>query len=228
MRSEKRVLALVPARGGSKGLPGKNTRQLQGKPLIAWTIEAARAARLVSHVVVSTDDESIRDVARQHGADVPFMRPSQLATDTATTIEVVLHALSVLPTFDWVVLLQPTSPLRSAEDIDAALSLCIERDAPACVSVCEAGDSPYWMFDKTAEDRLKPFMEGALPLRRQALPPLYSLNGAVYVARPEWLTARHGFLSEQTLAYVMPPERSVDIDTLFDFRLAECLCSIDG
>ncbi|OZB36047.1 MAG: acylneuraminate cytidylyltransferase [Halothiobacillus sp. 14-56-357] len=218
------VLALIPARGGSKGLPGKNIRPLKGKPLIGWSIEAARASRYVSRIVVSSDDEEILAVARDQGAETPFRRPASLAGDATPGMDVVLHALDQLAGFEWVVLLQPTSPLRLAADIDAAIEQCLKTNAPACVSVCEAPASPWWMFEVGAECRMRSFLPAEQrPVRRQDLPDLYALNGAVYVAKTEWLRMSLSFLTEETVAYVMPPARSVDIDTLFDFQLAECL-----
>lgn len=218
------VLALIPARGGSKGIPGKNIRELAGKPLIAWTIEAACAARSIDRVVVSSDDPSILDVARVWGADVPFVRPAELARDETPGIDVVLHALDRLPGVDWVVLLQPTSPLRTAEDIDAAVARCRGMGAPACVSVTEAQTPPWWMFRLSREGYLCSFLpDGERPLRRQDAPALFSLNGAIYVARADWLRQSRSFLTEETVAYVMPPERSVDIDTPLDLAMAACL-----
>lgn len=219
-----RILALIPARGGSKGLPGKNIRPLHGKPLIGWSIEAAKASRYVTRVVVSSDDESILAVARACGAEIPFVRPQALARDDTPGIDVVLHALDILPGFDWVVLLQPTSPLRTVGDIDAAIEHCLAGGAPACVSVCEASASPWWMFSLNNNGRMHSFLPPEQrPARRQDIPTLYALNGAIYVARVDWLLQTRSFLTEETLAHVMPPERSVDIDTAFDFRLAECL-----
>ncbi|TDN65784.1 N-acylneuraminate cytidylyltransferase [Halothiobacillus neapolitanus] len=218
------VLALIPARGGSKGLPGKNIRPLKGRPLIGWSIEAARTSRYVSRVVVSSDDEEILAVARDQGAETPFRRPASLAGDATPSMDVVLHALDQLAEFEWVVLLQPTSPLRLSADIDAAIEQCLKTNAPACVSVCEAPASPWWMFEVGAECRMRSFLPAEQrPVRRQDLPDLYALNGAVYVAKTEWLRTSRSFLTEETVAYVMPPARSVDIDTLFDFQLAECL-----
>lgn len=217
-------MALIPARGGSKGLPGKNIRPLKGKPLIGWSIEAARASRYVSRIVVSSDDEEILAVARDQGAETPFRRPASLAGDATPGMDVVLHALDQLAGFEWVVLLQPTSPLRLSADIDAAIEQCLKTNAPACVSVCEAPASPWWMFEVGAECRMRSFLPAEQrPVRRQDLPDLYALNGAVYVAKTEWLRTSRSFLTEETVAYVMPPARSVDIDTLFDFQLAECL-----
>jgi N-acylneuraminate cytidylyltransferase len=218
------VLALIPARGGSKGLPGKNIRPLKDKPLIGWSIEAARASRYVSRVVVSSDDEEILAVARDQGAETPFRRPASLAGDDAPSMDVVLHALDQLAGFEWIVLLQPTSPLRLAVDIDAAIEQCLKTNAPACVSVCEAPASPWWMFQVGEQGALRSFLPPEQrPAKRQDLPDLYALNGAVYVAKTEWLQTSRSFLTEETVAYVMPPARSVDIDTLFDFQWAECL-----
>lgn len=205
-------------------MPGKNIRPLKDKPLIGWSIEAARASRYVSRVVVSSDDEEILAVARDQGAETPFRRPASLAGDATPGMDVVLHALDQLAGFEWVVLLQPTSPLRLAADIDAAIEQCLKTNAPACVSVCEAPASPWWMFEVGAECRMRSFLPAEQrPVRRQDLPDLYALNGAVYVAKTEWLRMSLSFLTEETVAYVMPPARSVDIDTLFDFQLAECL-----
>lgn len=205
-------------------MPGKNIRPLKGKPLIGWSIEAARTSRYVSRVVVSSDDEEILAVARNQGAETPFRRPASLAGDATPSMDVVLHALDQLAGFEWVVLLQPTSPLRLSADIDAAIEQCLKTNAPACVSVCEAPASPWWMFEVGAECRMRSFLPAEQrPVRRQDLPDLYALNGAVYVAKTEWLRTSRSFLTEETVAYVMPPARSVDIDTLFDFQLAECL-----
>lgn len=205
-------------------MPGKNIRPLKGRPLIGWSIEAACASRYVSRVVVSSDDEEILAVARDQGAETPFRRPASLAGDATPGMDVVLHALDQLAGFEWVVLLQPTSPLRLAADIDAAIEQCLKTNAPACVSVCEAPASPWWMFEVGAECRMRSFLPAEQrPIRRQDLPDLYALNGAVYVAKTEWLRMSLSFLTEETVAYVMPSARSVDIDTLFDFQLAECL-----
>jgi N-acylneuraminate cytidylyltransferase len=223
------VLALIPARGGSKGLPGKNLRALGGKPLIQWSIEAAQRSRFVTRVVVSSDDPTILTAARAAGAETPFVRPAELAQDDTSSIDVVFHALDQLPPFDWVVLLQPTSPLRTSEDIDQALARCFAANAPACVSVTETPALPWWMFRLDAAGRLVSLLdEGQRPQRRQDAPMLYSLNGALYVAQVEWLRQSRRFLTDETLAYVMPPERSVDIDTALDFRLAECLLGVQA
>lgn len=214
-----RVLALITARGGSKGLPGKNIRPAGGKPLLAWTVEAARGSRYCDRVVISTDDEAIAEAALAHGCEVPFMRPAQLATDTSSSMDVVMHALQALPGFDLLLLLQPTSPLRTSADIDAACELLLAQQAPACVSVTPARESPYWMYSVGPDQALKPVVE--LPAgitRRQDLPLAYSLNGGVYLARTTWLQESRSFVTPQTVALVMPANRSLDIDTLEDFE----------
>lgn len=214
----KQVLAVIPARGGSKGVPGKNIRAVGGKPLIAWTIEAARNSRFVDRVILSSDDQEIMHVAREHGCEVPFEREARLAEDDTPTIDVVLDALDRCPGYDWVLLLQPTSPLRTASDIDQAIERCVQHRAPACVSVCPAQESPYWMFTVQADAQLQPLLPDVRLTRRQDLPPVYSLNGAIYLARTEWLRQEKKFISQGTVAYEMPVQRSVDLDTESDFQ----------
>lgn len=216
-----RVLALITARGGSKGLPRKNVLPACDKPLIAWSIEAAVSSGCVDQVVLSSDDDEIMQVAEAWGCEVPFRRPSWLASDTASSVDVVFHALNQLEEFEYVVLLQPTSPLRTAEDIDAAFTLMLESAAPSCVSVCEADQSPYWMYRLTVDKKLQqllPDLKGS-GARRQCLPPAYFLNGAIYIARTDWLRQNRSFIGSETVAYLMPKERSLDIDTVEDFEI---------
>lgn len=214
----RRVLAVVPARGGSKGVPRKNLRPVGGKPLIAWTIEQARAVPGLDRVVVSSDDAEILAVARHWGADTPFVRPAELAEDTTPGIEPVLHALRELPGYDYVVLLQPTSPLRRPEDIEACLRQTLARGAPVCVSVTAAEPSPYWMFRMEDTGHLRPLLgDGSPPLRRQDLPAVFVVNGALYVAQVDWLKTHRTFLAPETVGYVMPADRSLDLDTEEDF-----------
>jgi len=218
----KKVLAVIPARGGSKGLPGKNIRDLAGKPLIAWSIEAAQASRWIDRLILSSDDNEIIQVANRCGCEVPFVRSGHIATDEATTVDVVLDALQRCPGYDWVIILQPTSPLRTSEDIDNCLYECVGQGASVGVSVCDTSVSPYWIFGRNEQGKLQtllPMPEGVT--RRQDLPRVYQLNGAVYVADCGWLHANAKFITPQTYAYVMPEGRSIDIDDEADFRLAE-------
>lgn len=222
MINGKSVLAVITARGGSKGIPGKNIRMVAGKPLIAWTIDAAKPSRYIDRLILSTDDEKIASVAAEFGCEVPFRRPQNLAQDDTPGIEPVLHAVEMLPHYDHVILLQPTSPLRTTEDIDACLELFEKRGAKACVSVVETDKPPFWMYQLEPDNKMKPVLEnGERYHRRQDAPPVYVLNGAVYVAHAQWLRESKSFLTEETLAFVMPKERSLDVDTEADLLLAE-------
>ena len=220
-----KVLGIIPARGGSKGMPKKNIRPLLNKPLIAWTIEQALKSKYIDRVVVSTDDPAIARLAKKHGADVPFMRPDKLATDKAKSIDVVSHALLSLPEkYDYVVLLQPTSPLRTADDIDACVKLCMSKGGNSCVSVTESEKNPHWMYSLDRDGRMHRLIKTKKTIdRRQDLPKSYALNGAVYTARIDWLSHSKSFVTDETYAYIMPKERSVDIDNDLDFRFAEFL-----
>ena len=222
MIGQRRVLGLITARGGSKGLPDKNILPADGRPLIAWTIAAALASRSIDRLVLSSDDERIIEVARSHGCEVPFRRPAELATDSASSMDVVFHALDELPGHDVVVLLQPTSPLRTADDIDAACRAIESGIAPACVSVCLVEQSPYWMYRLDDGARMAPLLDSSSRLaRRQELPPVCIPNGAVYVADIAWLRQSRTFIAGETVAHVMPVERSLDIDTADDFAAFE-------
>lgn len=214
-----RVLAVIPARGGSKGVPRKNLRILGDRPLIAWTILAARASATVDRVVVSTDDPEIAAAATAWGADVPFRRPEHLASDHAPGDAPFRHAVGEVPGFDIGVLLQPTSPLRSAADIDACVGLAHEADGPV-VSVTESAKHPAWMFTLDG-GRMTPILPHlAATTRRQELSPAYALNGAVYVMKVSDILAGASLVSPHTTAYIMPPDRSIDIDVEADFVIA--------
>jgi N-acylneuraminate cytidylyltransferase/CMP-N,N'-diacetyllegionaminic acid synthase len=217
------TFALIPARGGSKGIPRKNIKLMAGKPLIAWTIEAALRSSLLDAVVVSTEDEEIAEVARNAGALVPFMRPAELAQDATPGIDPVLHALDQLPEFDSVLLLQPTSPMRSTADIDGCLTLAAERGAPSVVSVCEPDTHPYWTYRVGADQSMRRLLDGAAVTRRQDLPAVAALNGALYFADAAWLRRSRALVGPETLAYVMTREHSVDLDTPLDWKIAEIL-----
>lgn len=230
MYKQKSVLALIPARGGSKGVYRKNIKDLHGKPLIAWTIELALSCEFVDKVVVSTDDQEIAAISRQYGAEVPFMRPKELATDASKGIDVVLHALNWLKkhdqTFDLVLLLQPTSPLRNIEDVTKSFAIYFEKKARAVVSVCEAEHSPLWMNVIGEDLCMKDFLNNdIINKNRQDLSQFYRLNGAVYISDEAYLRKHNGFFGEKTFACIMPKERSIDIDSEMDFKIAEFLIS---
>lgn len=225
MYKGKNILAIIPARGGSKGVPRKNIKMLADKPLIAWTIEEAQKSKCIDMCIVSTEDEEIKSVAEAWGGNVPFMRPAELARDDTPGIEPVLHTIKMLQGYDFVVLLQATSPLRTVEDIDGAITCCLDRDCESCVSVTEAEHSPYWMFKMDEQSCLRPILEIAKEesYQRQKLPKVYQLNGAVYVASISFLEKQRSFVGGGTVGYVMPVERSYDIDTVLDFEIVEAI-----
>ena len=223
------VLAVVPARGGSKGVPRKNLAPVAGKPLIAWTLECAAAARRLDRVVVSTDCEEIAAVARAWGGEVPFLRPAELARDETPGIEPILHALDRVEAEagegpEWVVCLQPTSPLRLPSDIDGAVELARRLRADSVVGVTPAPVHPAWMRRLAEDGRLAELVPGhPLPPSRQQLPPAHALNGAIYVARADFLRKHGSFHGGRCYGWPMPPERSVDVDTPFDLEMAAWL-----
>lgn len=222
MIGNKKVLAVIPARGGSKGIPRKNIRQLKGKPLIAWTIETAKKSRFLDKIIVSTDDEEIASIAKQWGAEVPFLRPVELAQDDTPGIAPVLHAVQYFLDFEYVVLLQPTSPLRTTEDIDNAISLCDQKNSECCVSVTESKMIPEWLFRINERQMLETVSsEKQIPYQRQKAEKTYVLNGAVYVAKTKVLIEKKSFLTSETIPYIMPNIRSVDIDDIDDFLYCE-------
>lgn len=224
MIDNKRVLAIVPARGGSKGVTRKNIRNLAGMPLIAWTIEEAKKSKYIDRLILSSEDNEIIETAKEYGCDIPFVRPVHLAEDTTSGIEPVLHALKEIVGYDYVILLQPTSPLRIVEDIDGCIENLIETKSPACVSVTKPTNSPYWMYTVNSEGKVVPLIEqDGLTIRRQDLPVVYALNGAVYVAEVNWLKQNKSFLAPETVAFIMPNDRSYDIDTEDDFLWCEWL-----
>jgi CMP-N,N'-diacetyllegionaminic acid synthase len=225
MFSGKNILGVIPARGGSKGVPRKNLREVGGKPLIAWTIENSKKAKYIDRIILSSEDSEIISVAKQWECDVPFVRPEELALDDTPGIDPVLHAINLLAEeYDYVVLLQPTSPLRTADDMDRCIELCFSRNAPACVSVTEMEKSPYWMYTVDTEGHLHNLLKiNKIFQRRQDMPKVFALNGAVYVAEIRWLIKTRTFVTDQTVAYAMPRERSLDIDTEMDLRFCDVI-----
>ena len=225
------ILAIIPARGGSKGVPRKNIKILAGRPLIAWTIETALKTSCINRVIVSTDDEEIARISNHHGVDVPFMRPKQFAGDTTSDMSVYQHALQWLDENehyrpDIVVWLRPTSPLRSCADIEAAVKKLINTNADWVRSICPVEHHPYWMFRCGDNDKLSSFVEGIKLenyFQRQLLPQAYRLNGAVDVAWRTTITKKKLLYSGDVRGYKMDIERSVDMDGELDFALAEIL-----
>lgn len=218
-----KLLALIPARGGSKGIPHKNIRSFGGKPLLQWSIEAALAVSSIDQVVVSTDDPDIASIAASSGAEVPFLRPSELATDAASGIAPVLHALEELPDITDVLLLQPTSPLRTSADIERIIDVRKQHASESAVSLTPSGKHPAWMYTLDQDSLISSFVHLDEALPRQQLSTAYVLNGALYLASRAFLLKKKAFISTGTVGYVMPLERSVDIDTPLDWKWAEFL-----
>lgn len=225
MKENTKILYLIPARGGSKGLPKKNIKVLAGKPLIYYSINAALSLTTSENICVSTDSPEIKKVAEEFNIDVPFLRPDMLASDSATTEDVILHALDFYKrkgvSYDFVVLLQPTSPLRKSTHIKEALSL-IKPGVELIVSVKETDSNPYYvLFEENNKGVLEKSKKGVFT-RRQDCPVVYELNGAVYVISVKQLKKK-GYQNLKMLKFVMPKESSVDIDDEIDFKLAELL-----
>ena len=230
-----RVLGLIPARGGSKGVPGKNIKLLAGKPLLAYTAAAALAAQHLSRVVLSTDDEQIAAVGRACDIEVPFLRPAELAQDHSPTLPVVQHALRTLEAageqFDAVCLLQPTNPLRRAVDIDACITLFAREQADSVVTVLPvpAEYNPHWVYFRAADGSLRLSTGESTPIpRRQALPPAFHREGSVYVTRRDVILEENSLYGQRVLGVELDPARSVNIDTPDDWAHAEALLQTTG
>ncbi len=228
MYKGRKFLAIITARGGSKGLKDKNIKSLNGKPLIAYTIEAATESNIFDKVIVSTDSEQIADVSREYGAEIPFIRPKELATDEAKSADVVLHALDYYKkqneNYDYFILLQPTSPLRTGEDLSNAADLILEKGGNSVVGVCEVEHSPLWTNELPRSLSLEGFLhKEIINTRRQDLPVYYRINGALYICKPEIFWASRDFFGDKSYAYIMTKEASVDIDDETDFLFAELL-----
>ncbi len=223
-----KAIAIIPARSGSKGLKDKNIRPLAGTPLLAYTVRAAQDSGLFDCIHVSTDSEQYACIAREYGADVPFLRDETLAGDLAGSWDVVRWVLSGYAAqgqqFDMVTLLQPTSPLRTADDIRDAYRLMQERQAKAIVSVCEMDHSPLWSNTLPPDGSMDGFLAQTANIGRQSLPTYYRINGAVYMRQcPCVMQGEQELYHAGTYAYVMPKERSVDIDDAMDLAVAETL-----
>ena len=217
------MLAIIPARGGSKGVPHKNIKMICGKPLIAYTIESAYKSGIFERVIVSTDDLEIARISEKYGAEVPFIRPDSIAGDDVSSDDVILHALEFYDNkVDYVCKLQPTSPLRTEADIINAYNLLQEKDADFIVSVCECEHSPLWTGVLNKDLCMDEFIdEDVKRLCRQNLPRYYRLNGAIYMARTKKFIQNRSFFGKKSYAFVMSQESSVDIDSEMDFLLAE-------
>lgn len=219
-------IAIIPARGGSKRLPGKNIKNLAGKPMIAWTIEAALDSGVFDHVFVSTDSEDIADISKEYGAKVPFLRPKELASDTATTNDVVTHSVEWFEKrynrkVDIIAVLQPTSPLRNLLHIKEAMNLMQQKSAKAIVSVCEL-EYPIEFCNKlNSNGSMNNFVKHQDIKRTQDLETYFRLNGAIYLFKREYVNRLSEIYNEDTYAYIMNSKLSIDIDNEDDFELAK-------
>lgn len=229
-----KATAFIFARGGSKGLPGKNIRPLAGKPLIAWSIEHALAVKRIDRVIVSTDSEEIASVAQKYGAEVPFIRPAELARDDSPEWLAWRHALVYLQEKDGIlpavmVSLPATAPLRSSTDVEHCLDEFEKGNADIVITVSEARRSPYFNMVKANEDGTVCLVippQSAIA-RRQDVPIVYDMATVAYVVRPEFVLINNGIFEGRVRAVQVPMERAVDIDTLFDFQMAECFLKVN-
>ncbi|MEY4316914.1 MAG: hypothetical protein RI902_722 [Pseudomonadota bacterium] len=231
MINGKRVIAIIPARGGSKGLPGKNIKELCGKPLIAWSIEAGLGSKYIDEVMVTTDSEEIARISRDFGATVPFIRPAELASDTATSFDTLKHAIDYYQnerdeSFEYVVLLEPTSPLRDKNDIDKSIEqLTTEQDAMAIVGICKTeSQNPAFLVKKDNRGFIVGYEDKEMKgLRRQDIKDVYFFEGSVYVSQIDTLLREKSFYHEHTIGYVVPKWKSFEIDDIDDFIMVGAL-----
>lgn len=228
MYRDKKILAIIPARGGSKRLPGKNIKELAGKPLIAWAIDSALESKLFDEIMVNTDDSEIADIAKKYGASIPFLRDNSLATDTSSSLDVVVKTIEYYKEqnkhYDIVVLLQPTSPLRDSSDIKNAVDLFIQKEAASVLTVCEVDHPIQWSNTLDGTFSMDTFIKDEYKdTRSQDLEVNYRLNGAVYVWDTNKFQQHKGSILKPSFASVMDRTHSIDIDEKIDFIVAEAL-----
>jgi len=228
----KTILGIIPARGGSKRLPNKNILDLNGKPLVAWTVEAGLKSKYIDRLMVSTDSIEIAEISKKYGAEIPFIRSVELASDTTTTTDVVIHTINYYKTilnksFDFIILLQPTSPLRNSLDIDSAIEFLINKAADSIISVSVCEYSPLWSNTLSDNLSMKNFInEDLLNKRSQDLPQYYRLNGAIFICNTvKFIEEKTFFLKDNLFAYILGINKSIDIDTKDDFDFAKYLLS---
>lgn len=221
-----RFLSIIPARGGSKRLPRKNVLDFNGKPLICWSIEASLNSKYIDKTIVSSDDEEILKIAQKNGANF-IKRPNEFANDTSTTFDAIKHTINNLETYDYVIVLQPTSPLRKAKHIDKAIELLNEKKADAIISTCEVEHSPLWSNTLPEDRNMKLFMREELKNKRsQDLEQYFRLNGAIYICNiKKLLEEKTLFLKKNIYSYIMDRYESIDIDEKLDFEIAQFLAT---
>lgn len=224
MINGKKVLAFVPARGGSKGIKGKNIYPIDGLPLICYTLRAGRESKYIDMILVSTDDDNIADAAKKENAAV-IRRPEELSSDTSKTIDAVIHALKLYPDYQIFVLLQPTSPLRTSKNIDEAIELFEKKNEESLCSVSPVSDSPLLIRTIDENSNLIKLLDTDSTVRRQDMKPYYRVNGAIYIKLVSQITSSTSF-NDSEIGYIMPKDSSVDIDELSDILYAECLLKL--
>jgi CMP-N,N'-diacetyllegionaminic acid synthase len=222
MYKQKTYLAIIPARGGSKRLPGKNILDLKGKPLIGYSIEAALESQYVDNVLISSDDDEILKFSQKFEV-IAHKRPHTLSTDTSSTVDVVTYIIERYSEYDYIVLLQPTSPLRTAKHIDEAIEMIESKNAEAIISVSEMEHSPLWSSTLSHNKSMRDFIKDEIKNKRsQDLEIYYRINGAIYICNSKELTKQQTFFLEDNIfAYIMTRENSIDIDEKIDFELAK-------
>lgn len=231
MYQNKKVLAMIPARGGSKGLPGKNIKELCGKPVIAWSIDAAKSSKYVDTLMVSTDNDEIANISRAYGADVPFMRPDYLASDTATSYDAIEHTLDYYKNgYDYLVLLEPTSPLRTSEDIDKAIEQLFSSDADSIVGISKTEDqNPAFLIKLNSDNFIIGYEDEKMTVkRRQEIENVYFFEGTVYISDINTLREKKSFYHDTTIGYEVPKYKSLEIDDIYDFVMVEAIMKHKG
>lgn len=230
MYKKNKILALITARGGSKGIPRKNIVQLGDKPLLAWSINAALKSKYIDRLILSSDDEEIMKVAEKYGCEVPFKRPGHLGEDTTSSMDVIMHALNECNgsgEFDYLVLLQPTSPFRTTESIDKCIEYCVENNYPISVSVAKSKKSPVHMYYRGKDNTLEPILgEFVKNTRRQDQKEVYEHNGAIYISEIPFLIEKQTYNCKETRLFEMFGIENLDIDTIEDLKFARNFLSL--
>ncbi len=235
MYKDKTFLAIIPSRGGSKGLPGKNIKELCGKPLIAWSIEAGSKNKYIDEVMVTTDSQEIANIAKQYGANIPFLRPKELASDTATTFDAAKHTIEFYKNelnkeFDYIVLLEPTSPLREVLDIDNAIEKLLRSNANSIVGICKTEDqNPAFLVKKDGNGFISGYENKDMKvLRRQEIEDIYFFEGSLYISDITTYLYRKSFYHKDTIGYEVPKYKALEIDDIYDFIMVEAIMKYKG
>lgn len=232
MYNEKKIVAIITARSGSKGVKDKNIKLLNGKPMIAYTIETAIESGIFDRIIVSTDSQKYADIAIEYGAEVPSLRPEELSKDNTSSVDAILYTLDLLEShgeyYDYFMLLQPTSPLRTAKNIVEAVDLCFEKDTLSVLSMTKCDHPPEWSCQLDDKLDLTVLYNQIKATRRQDVLPYYQLNGAIYFININEFKESRSFFKNNSVAYIMDKENSLDVDDIYDFMLAESVMKLKG